>query len=69
MAKFYWVTCDLCNPSGETRRQDGRGIFEGLRDAAMDAGWKFKRFSTDPMMLSYDKKDICPECQDEAEQG
>jgi len=65
MAVQEWVTCDICNPKGELRRQvlsEGQGVFEGPRDAAIDGGWEYRHLNKGTQ-LSYDKKDICPDCK------
>jgi len=68
--KHEIVTCDICNPQDGTKGivrlptpHEGRGIFEGPRGAAIDAGWQYRHTLTGTT-FSYDRKDICPDCQD-----
>lgn len=66
MAIQEWTTCDVCNPKGIVTDLR-RGVFEGPRDAAIDAGWAYKTpfFEEDGhQYFSADRQDICPDCQE-----
>jgi len=51
MAVHEWVTCDVCNSSGNLKQLD-RGTFEGSQTAAAEADW-----------LIGPSVDICPDCR------
>ena len=58
------IICDRCN--SQPAPNEVKGIFEGPRDAARDAGWAYKTVFTGKW-VSVNKQDICPDCEREME--
>lgn len=51
------ITCDICNPR-HPYSNEGKGIFEGNPDAAIEAGW---------LIDDGDYRQVCPDCQSQME--